>query len=565
MRPPRPARAFATLLGLAGLSAAPLAAAAPAVHALTGARVVTAPGTVLETATVVLRDGVVEAVGPEVEPPADARLWDLAGLTVYPGLIEPYLERNWGAEGAAPAPVPGGHPNPLVRPEREMIAHPPDAASVKQLRAAGFTTAAVAPAQGIFRGRGAVVQLGDGDPNEQVLRRTAAQHLSFATNQWGGGYPTSRMGALALVRQTLLDAAWYRQAHRAYERNPAQPRPPVDTALEALAEVAAGGELLVVETESPTDTLRALALATELGLDLHLVGNGKEHRWLPAIAASPRPHLLPLDFPETPAPVEPDDLAIGLAELRDWDLAPDNPRRLIEAGVPVAFTTHRLDDPARVHARLAAAVARGLTATDALAGLTTVPARLLGLADRLGTIAPGMTANLVVVEGELLVEAPKIRAVWIDGRRYEVRAPEPPAVEPAGEWAITVVTGSGEIPVTLRLRGAAAALEGAVLAMDRVIPLQRAAVSGKTLELRFEGDQVGMPGTVTMELSITGATLSGKGDSPRGTFQVRGRRVAGPEGVPESPASEPAPEPAPEPEPERATRQTEGTAREGRP
>ncbi len=509
--------------------AAPAAAGPPQVHALTGVRIVTAPGQVVESGTVVLRDGVIEAAGAAVEPPADARLWDREGLTVYAGLIEPYSVRALPEAGDGEPPQ-AGHPSALVRPETDVTAWAAKADSFRKLREAGFTTAVVAPAGGLFRGRGVLMNLGDGPAGDNLLRRDVAQYASFDSAAFQGGYPSSLMGAVALFRQALLDAAWYQTAQAAWSANPAQPRPAQSTALAALAGVAAGRQPLVIESGDLLGSLRIAGLANELSLDVWLVGNGEEYQTLEPIAAAGLPHLLPVAFPKEPKAPEPDDLQTGLSELRHWDEAPANPARLIGAGVRVALTAHGLPEPKQLHPNLARAIEAGLTAEQALAALTTVPAAMLGIADRAGTVEPGKMANLVVVDGELFTKDAKLREVWIDGRRFELKESKPPEVEPAGTWELVVEAGEGQrIPITLTLAGAAPSLTGSVSAQGQVIELASAEVSGAEVEVSFDGAGFGMPGTISFTLEIAGDTAEGSGMSPSGPFTLSGTRTATPE------------------------------------
>lgn len=523
--------AGAVLALLAG-SAGRAAAAAPRVHALEGARIVVRPGQVIESGTVVLRDGVIEAVGAEVAAPADARLWDLDGLTVYAGLIEPYAERARPAIEGEPPPPQGGHVNPLVRPETSVRPYAQGGDMAGKLRQAGFTTALVAPAEGLFRGRGALLNLGDAPAGDNLLRDGFGQFA--ALERAAEGYPSSLMGAVALFRQTLLDAAWYERAQRAYASRPAQSRPGFDSSLAALAGVASGDELLVLESGDVVDSLRLGALARELGLEAWLIGNGEEYRWLEQIAGDGLPHLLPVDFPEDPKAPDEDDLTVTLAELRHWDEAPSNPRRLLDAGLTVAITSHGLTDPKTLHANLARAVERGLTADQALAALTTTPARLLGIADRAGTVESGKMANLVVAEGDLFTADTRIRAVWIDGRRHEIKESEPPGVEPAGTWRLTVETPDGQqLPATLVLVGEATALSGTISAMgSEPLRLAGATVSGSSLEVTFDSTPMGMPGTITFTVEIDGDRAEGNGTAPSGPFTISGSRLPEPEAAP---------------------------------
>lgn len=529
--------ALAAALGLVLLAASPPARArGPEVFALTEVRIVVAPGRQIEKGTVVLRDGVIEAVGAEITPPADARILERPELTVYPGLIDAYVEVAWPAK-REDGVRDGAHENSLVRPERRMALHGIADAKAEKLRAAGFTTAAVAPQQGLFRGHSAVVNLGDAGVNKNLLRAEHAQNVTFARNARGGGYPGSLMGSIALFRQTLLDAQWHARAWAAYEANPAQTRPEMNTAYADLMSVASGTGLIILEGSKALDTLRNASLVREFGLRAHLVGSGDEYRWLKEISALGIPLIVPVNFPPVPDTPEvakkgeDDNLAVTLDELRHWDSAPGNPKALLDAGNTVALTSHGLDDPRDLLKNLYIAIDQGgLSASEALAALTTTPARLLGIEDRAGTVEIGKMANLVLVEGELFAEKPRVREVWIDGRRYEIKDSKPATIEPAGTWELEVTTQDGEtILATLILEGETTSLSGTITdPTGNPIPLARAVVSGSRLEIAFDGAAYGMPGDVEFFLEIDGDKGSGDGTSPDGPFTLKASRSIGP-------------------------------------
>jgi len=514
--------------------AAPASAAAPDVHALTGVRIVVAPGQVIESGTIVLRDGLIEAVGEDVEPPPDARIWEHEGLTVYPGLIETYTERPWPEEDPVAKAAPearAASPNPLVHPEREMASFAADDSADARLREAGFTAAVVAPRGGLLRGQSVLLGLGEAPLRDRILLPRVAQNVTVGATDERGAYPSSIMGSVALARESFLEAEWYRQALATYRAHPAQRRPGYDASLEALAPAAAGDEPVVLESEDLLGLLRSARLADELGLDPWLIGTGEEYRRPALVAELARrlgaPIILPVAFPEAPEVGE-DPIDLDLETLRHWKAAPGNPATLREAGVTLAVTSYRLDQPKELHARMARALEAGLSPDDALASLTTVPARLLGMDDRLGTLEPGKIANLVVLEGDLFREETKIQEVWIDGRRYEVQAIEPPEVEPAGTWELKVDAGGEIIPVTLVLEGDVPSLTGVLQAMGNDIPLSSAQVSGSSVIIEFDGSSVGMPGTFTMTLEIEGDRARGSGDGPPGPFGLSGTRTSGP-------------------------------------
>lgn len=512
------------------LASPPASGRGPEVYALTEVRIVAAPGEVIPKGTIVLRDGVIEAVGADLAPPADARVLERPEMTAYAGLIDPYVEVAWPAqpdEGASD----GAHPNAQVRPERSMAIHGIPEAEAAKLREAGITTAAVAPREGIFRGTSAVLNLGHGGTDQNLLRPRHAQNVTFARNARGAGYPSSLMGSVALFRQTLLDALWQEQAWAAYSANPSQQRPALNHAYSELADVARGAALIVLEGDSPLDVLRNGALAQEFDLEAQLVASGAEYRWIDEVSALELPLIVPVDFPPLPEAEAGDDLVLSLEDLRSWDLAPSNLRSLLDAGTTVAATAHRLEEPSHLAKQLFLAIDRGgLEPDEALAAVTITPARLLGIERLAGTLEPGKMANLVLVEGELFAEKPNIREVWVDGHRFEIEASEPATIDPAGTWELLVTTGDGQnLSATMVLEGEVGGLSGTISdPSGGMIRITSATVSGSRLDVTFEGASYGTPGEIEFSLEIEGRRGKGSGSSSGGTFEIKATRAAGP-------------------------------------
>ena len=382
--------------------------------------------------------------------PEGAREWKCDGLTIYPGLIEAYLPVD------APAPdkgAPGRHWNEKVMPQRSAL----DGAGVDTrtrdaLRKLGFTVAAIAPRGGVFRGTGAVVSLSDdpamGESSRQALLDHAFDTVALESGGWGTrSYPGSQMGAIALIRQTLSDAQWRDADLAHFAKNASgRSRPAPASSLDALVRGMKEGRPLFFPVNNELEALRAHKLAREFDRRAIIAGAGGEVRRLDAIAATRTPVVAPVDFPEAPKISSHADLeATDLNTLLFWDQAPTNARRLHDAGVPFALTTDRLRNRGDFRKNLGVAIERGLSTDAALAALTVTPAEILGVAGKVGRVAPGYHANLVVVDGDLFDTKSTIRDVWVDGRRYEITPPRAESLD--GEWAMTR-DGDG-LPLTL--------------------------------------------------------------------------------------------------------------------
>lgn len=426
----------------------------PGCHAFVGGKVVVAPGKVLDPATLVIRDGRIEAVGADVQPPADARVWDAKGWTIYAGLIDAWAKLDGGGAGA-PKPqggpmaadsgfagAPGtqrdpGTPGPgsalaKITPEKRVAdGLSPDPKALEGWRETGFAAINVVPARGILRGTSALIVCGDGSPNALVLE---ADVWPVAALVAGGPpedpetYPSSHMAAIAAIRQAFLDADWHARDKAHYAAFLAtRNRPAEDPSLDALAPFLAGDRFVAFESDGALVTDFEARLAKELKLKFLVRGSGQEWRRPDLAKAAGCPVVLPVNFPEAPdLPEDSDWTQVSLDMLRAWDWAPENPAVLLKAGVTVALTTDGLQDKGSFRKNLRAAIDRGMTEDQALAALTTVPAELCGVADRLGTIEKGRIANLTVVAGSYFDPEAKVVSVWVDGRAYPVKPGEKP-------------------------------------------------------------------------------------------------------------------------------------------
>jgi imidazolonepropionase-like amidohydrolase len=462
----------------------------PGVHALIGGRVMVKPGETLDSATVLIRDGLIEKVGTNITAPPDARVWDMKGMTIYAGFIDPYLtigsntpastEENPTSQlragkfyGLPVADLDPGAPGPgsqlpTVTPEHRMVERiAPDTNALQKLRELGFTAGNVVPARGIIRGTSVLVALSDSNPNDAVLRADVFQHVAFATiprSDEVGAYPQSLMGIIAAVRQTFFDAQHYFLEHQGYEKSPqGRKRPPFNPASQALGPALRKEMPVVFEPGSALMTDRAGRVGRELGLNFYILASGQEWRRPDLLKGVGVPFIVPLNFPEiSKMPQEDDWDAITLDQLRAWDWAPEDAAVLRAQHLDVALTTYELENKEDFRKNLAYAIDRGFSESDALAGLTTVPARLCGVEQSLGTIEPGKIANLTVVSGKGYFDPEaKVEEVWIDGRFYRTDTATAEAeTKPSGTNKVAGPNKAAKARELFKKRVAHAPLEG---------------------------------------------------------------------------------------------------------
>ena len=410
--------------------------------ALQGATVHVRPGVTIGDATVVMRDGWIEAVGPSasVKIPDGTTVHDAKGLVVCAGFIEPMLVLDSSTASRDAAGRPDAYWNPQVTPQVDAAAIGIPADVRTKLRSMGFAVAAAYPGRGIVRGRGAVLPLDEDSSRITAIGGTPGHAIGFGRSDRSFGlgaprpdetsavaYPQSLMGAIALIRQAMHDARWRADCVDVWTASPAGNDPPAASpALDALAGVARGREIVIFDASTELDALRAAAIGSEFGLRAAIFGSGMEFRRLDEIVATQLPVILPVNFPRTPDLSSPRVAdSVSTRDLATWALAPSNPSKLIAAGVPVALTTARLADRGDFPARIRSARDAGLGAEQMLAALTVSPAQMLGLESVLGSVEAGRMANLVVMTGEPMGEKTKVRAVWVAGRQHHVdRAPE---------------------------------------------------------------------------------------------------------------------------------------------
>jgi imidazolonepropionase-like amidohydrolase len=421
----------------------------PRAFVITDARIVTEPGTTLPKATIVIRDGLIEAVGADIKAPPDALKIPGDSLTVYPGFVDacgtwgydaalrrseigPTSAEDLASESLAATKADnrkGLTPEFLVNQALKT-----DDEANEAWRKVGFTAHLVAPDGGFISGQSAVVSHSGAAARDAILRAPFALQIALKTSFGPGageGYPRALMGVFAHCRQTLLDAQHYQRLHQAFEKSGGVgKRPPHDPSLEALLPALDGKIPVVMEADGRDAIHRSLDFAAEFKLKPILTGGREAWKVADRLKKENVPVILRLAFAEPNDEREKDLPRRALDERRRLRAEEfQTAQRLIDAGVTVAFATAGLTDRPweKFPANLRKIITAGLSPDAALAALTTGPAKVLGLEGQLGRIAAGRPAHLVVMTGDFNAEKTQTRMVFADGVRFEF---EPPAPEP---------------------------------------------------------------------------------------------------------------------------------------
>lgn len=468
----------------------------PVTYAFTNVKLFIDYKTTLDSATLIIRDGRVEAAGKNIAIPSYAVITNLSGKSIYPSFIDLYT--NYGIP-EQPKPEKGRGPqvvtqtkgayswNQALKPEiqaHRFFSVQPDKAS--DLRKAGFGTVVTFNADGIARGTGSMVTLSDKNEQEVILVEKAAAFYSFNKGSSNQDYPTSEMGAIALLRQSFLDAEWYKAGGKNEE---------VNISIQSWIENQSVPQ--VFESDYKFQALRAGKIGDEFGIKYIIKGSGDEYQKLEEIKATQCSFIIPLKFPEGYDVSDPyDALNISLEELKHWEMAPANASMLREAGIEIAFTASGLKDASMFLEALRKAVLYGLSKEEALKACTATPASMMGVSDRVGSLKKGMVANFIITSGDLFKKENIIFENWVQGERYVIRKSD--VADIRGNYSLDI----NNRKLNLRIAGEPFNLKATVVE-----------------------DSVNNKATVTFDNDIFSLKVEVKKEPGKGTYSLNGFRM----------------------------------------
>lgn len=482
-------------------------------YAFTSATIVQNTQSTLEKATMVIREGKIIAVGNSVTIPRDAVVVDCKGKYIYPSFIDIYSDygiatperqggggfRGFGQPAQINSNTKGAFGwNQAIKPEVDAVKHfTTDDNKAKTFRDIGFGAVLTHVKDGIARGTGTVVTLASEPDNFAVIKEKASANYSFNKGTSGQSYPGSLMGSIALLRQTYLDAKWYKTR-------------PATEGLNLSLEAWNANQSLpqIFEADDKWNDMRADRIGDEFGVQYIIKGGGNEYQRMEDIAATHAPYILSLDFPQAMDVEDPNDARfVSLADMKNWELAPSNPAAFEKANIPFCLTAADLRDPKQFTANLQKAFTYGLSEKAALEALTKTPATLLGIYDKVGSLEAGKLANFLITNEPVFSEKTVIIENWVQGHEYDVK--KEAWAESRGIYTLNISGKEGTGNYELEVKSNSSAN---VIGKDTL--LAKFSNDGKQVKLSFST-------TPARKTPAAGAGFGGRGGAQGGGAQYR--------------------------------------------
>jgi len=455
-------------------------------YAFTNATIVVDENTTIEKGTLLIKEGKIQAVGTNVTIPKGYTSIDLTGKHIYPSLIDlqthygmPEVKRPSGNRWSGPEQVQSKtagayNANEAIKAHfNGSEAFKIDKKAAGAMRKMGFGTVLTYMPDGFARGTGAVVTLAESNENKVLLKNAASAHYSFSKGSSGQTFPVSRMGQIALLKQTYLDAKWFGSQ---------SPRPFADQSLEAF--IANQRLPQFFEAGSWMEVLRADKLGDEFGAQYIISGSTDAYQRIEEIKASRATMIIPVNFPAANDVEDPFDAEkVSYKDMLHWELAPTNTAVLAKNGVTFALTADGLSKKDNFLANVRKAIKNGLTEKTALKALTTTPASLLGMSNQIGNLKKGSHANFLITNGNLFKAKTVIHENWVQGHPYRLSPLS--AKDFSGEYALKINGQSYRLDVS----GGAKSPKAKIIVDDTTNISVKAKFSEELITLSFQPDK----------------------------------------------------------------------------
>eukprot|EP01118_Nematostelium_gracile_P011723 TRINITY_DN4209_c0_g1_i3.p1 TRINITY_DN4209_c0_g1~~TRINITY_DN4209_c0_g1_i3.p1 ORF type:complete len:916 (-),score=220.61 TRINITY_DN4209_c0_g1_i3:112-2859(-) len=311
-----------------------------------------------------------------------------------------------------------------------------DDKKAEELRKIGFGSVNVVNRDGIVRGTSAAVTLSNERENQNIIKGETAANFSFNKGTSKNDYPTSLMGSIALLRQTYYDGEWYGKQQQEY-----------NISLDAFIRQQSLPQIF--EVDGWQNILRADKIGKTFGKQYIFKSSGDEYQRIPAIKATGASLIIPIAFTKAFEVEDPAEARnITLTQMKDWELSPTNPAALEKAGIRFAITTTGLEQVRDFWTNLRTAIENGLSEKQALLSTTEIPATMLGISDKVGTLNKGKLANFLITSDKLFNSSNIVFENWVQGKRFVVNRIN--TTDLRGTYSLNI---DGQSPLVLKIAG----------------------------------------------------------------------------------------------------------------
>jgi hypothetical protein len=521
--------------------------------------VVVKPGQVLESHQLILKNGLIDAVGKNLTVPAEAMVISADSLFAYPGFIDAFSFTGIPkTENKDQQKVndPGNPPDDIagITPQKSVAeTYKTGDKSIGDMRSVGFTMSNVSPRGLMLPGKTSLLLHLDEDLDKVSFKKDVAMTAQFTTNR--SVYPSTVIGVMSKFKDLYKNSEILGASHEKYMMNPSGLQRPLYKKEEwALFPVTQKKLPVFFVASSSNQVFRALELKKELGFSMVLVDVKQAWAALPELKKHGVLTALSLELPEeikdkskeeskdstsVKKQISAEEMDFEKKKIQSYKQHVGQAAEFEKAGLPFSFSALNVK-PQDIPKNIRRMVKEGLSEKAALEALTTNPATLLGVSSSMGTIEKGKVANIVVTEKNFFDEKSKIKYVFVDGKMFEIitqksdkKGNEEVGKGPlVGVWSFTVEMGAQSQKGTMTISGKPEKYSISLTTDDKPDESESAydiKVQDKIVTFSLSTDADGSSITLDFELNFEGNVFSGEvSANEMGTFPVKGEKKSNP-------------------------------------
>lgn len=482
---------------------------------LVNAEIIVSPTKTISKGSILLKNDIIVEVGNNVSKPNNCVIIECDGKVIVPAFIElnsglglpkqiQKNEEDFGTPQIKSRKSDNYYWNESIHPEYDAgLNYLSNVEESKALESLGFGFVLTHLRDGISRGTSSLVSTSAIDRKSIIMDRVGA-HFSLDKGNSKQTYPSSQMGAIALLRQTFYDHEWYSK----------QEFITPNLSLDALKEQL--NKPLFFETEEALEILRAQKIGKEFKLMFNFVGSGNEYQYLSDLKKITSAIVIPLSFPK---PFDVKDVYINkeipLSTLKHWELAPSNAYLLIKNGNTICFSAMDCKTAKEFWGNVHKVMERGLSQSEVLEALTIQPSKIIGMDSKLGSLEKGKYASFFIYGSNPFLGHAEMTEKWILGDRIVVKTT--PIQNIAGNYNLQIDGISKTIEVVQNNEKYSGKFEKPKTGKEKELYLE---VTGNDITIQYFDTLNGVYGSINLHGKINAklGVLEGDGTFPNGKW-----------------------------------------------